>query len=240
LDERIIAGSDTSIVIEFGDCIDRQLNARVLAAHSAIQNAGLLAVTETVPTFRSLMVHYDPLITGAKALIDELRPLLSNLGGSIGAARLWDLPACYGGDNGPDLDFVSQAAGITATETIRLHSQETYHVYMIGFLPGYPYMGDVAASLQLPRRENPRTRVPKGAIAIAKSMTAIYPLESPGGWHLIGRTPISLFTENISQPALLAPGDKVRFFCITSAEYLAIEADLHRGTYSPSCTGISP
>ncbi len=231
---RVVASSDTSIVIEFGDHIDRQLSDQVLAAHFAVDEAGISGVVELVPTFRSLMIHYDPLVTSANVLMGDLKPLLASQQKSHRVARLWDIPACYDGAAAPDLESVAQATRMSTDEIIGLHMSETYHVYMIGFLPGYPYMGDVSEALQLPRRKEPRIRVPKGAIAIATSMTAVYPTESPGGWHLIGSTPVAMFNSAQPQPALLAPGDKVRFRRISIAEHETIEGDVRKGTYTPS------
>ena len=145
--------------------------------------------------------------------------------------RRWFMPACYEAEYAPDMDDVAARTGLTAEAVIALHSGRDYHVYMIGFLPGYPYMGDLPDELSLPRRDYPRLKVPAGSIAIAMAMTAIYAVASPGGWHLIGRTPVRLFDPARRPAALLRPGDRVRFEPVPLADYAAIERACADGSY---------
>jgi inhibitor of KinA len=208
---RFLSSGDTALVIEFGDVIDRRVSALVLALAERIEHAAIEGVTETVPTFRSLMVHFDPLRLPQRELRQRLAALLQDLRPGESAGRLWRIPACYDPSLGPDLAEVAERTGLSISDVIAMHSGETYHVYMVGFLPGFPYMGDLPERLALPRRENPRVRVPAGSLAIAMAMTSVYTLESPGGWHLLGRTPAPLWDLRRDQPALLRPGDKVRF-----------------------------
>ena len=222
---------DTALVVEFGDRIDRGLSDRVLGLDARIRAAGLPGVIESVPTFRSLMVHYDPVRTHAQALMTAIRTLLSGELDAGRSRRLWRVPVCYDDDLAPDLADVAERTGLTTDRVVALHSATRYHVYMIGFLPGFPYMGDLAPELELPRRSDPRTRVPPGSVSIATTMTAVYPVESPGGWHLVGTTPIKLFDPALSPPALLAPGDAVEFERIDRAAFARIQADCERGTY---------
>jgi KipI family sensor histidine kinase inhibitor len=229
---RIIPSGDTSIVIEFGDRIDRALSGRVLRINGAIQRGALKGVTETVPTFRSLLIHYDPLETSAAELIERLESMTDTGDEHSIAPRTWCIPACYEDDKAPDLAAVAERTGLTPDQVIEAHCSPAYHVYMLGFLPGFPYMGDLPAELHLPRLENPRLRVPPGAVAIVTGLTAIYPIESPGGWHLIGSTPVSLFDSRDSKPARLAPGDQVHFTPITRQAFAEIEAAVATGTYS--------
>jgi inhibitor of KinA len=229
---RVFPSGDTAIVIEFGNQIDRALSDRVLKATAAVRAADLKGVIETVSTFRSLMVHYDPLTVSASELEARIRPLIESGDDYAVHGRKWFLPVCYEAEKSPDLDNVAQRAGITTEEVVRMHSNHTYHVYMIGFLPGYPYMGDVPDALCFPRRETPRVRVPKGAVAIATTMTAVYTIESPGGWHLIGSTPVQLFDCTAPQPAILAAGDQVVFTPISLSEFDAIEANVASGAYT--------
>jgi KipI family sensor histidine kinase inhibitor len=177
------------------------------------------------------MVHYDPLVTTGATLVGAIEKLLDAVGGAAAQARLWRIPACYAQSHAPDLAEVARRTGLAETEVVRLHAQTCFHVYMIGFSLGFPYMGDLPPSLALPRQEDPRVNVPPGSIAIAAGMTAIYPTESPGGWHLIGATPISLFDLRWPRPALLSPGDKVRFEPISAAEFDAIRAQVAAGAY---------
>ena len=228
---RLLASGDTALVVEFGDAIDRDTNARVLALADRIDAAGIAGVVEMVPTFRSLMVHYDPvalLFGELKAHVEAL--LLPGLAVATHMARLWTLPTCYGGELGPDLEDVSQATGLSLESIIELHSANTYHVYCIGFLPGWPYMGDLDERLEMPRRTNPRVKVPMGAVCIAQRMTGVYPLESPGGWHLIGRTPARMFDMRRTPSVLLSPGDQVRYKRVSRADYDMLEAHAEAGT----------
>lgn len=219
LGARLIASGDAALVVEFGDRVDRLLNARVLALDAAIAEAGLDGVVETVPTFRSLLVHYDPLRTTAAELSVAIRPLLERGGAAEARRRRWVIPVCYQGELAPDLEDVAVRVGLSPEEVVALHGEPVYRVYMLGFLPGFPYLGDLPEKLRLPRRENPRTRLPAGSVAIAISLSAIYPVESPGGWHLIGNTPVTFFDVRRDPPALLAPGDEVRFEPISAKDH---------------------
>jgi inhibitor of KinA len=228
---RFLPSGDTAVVAEFGDRIDRALNQRVLRLNAAVRAAGIPGVVETLPTFRSLLVHYDPLATRNADVIAAIERLLALDETVAQSGTLWRIPACYEGTHAPDLEEVAQRAGLAADEVIRLHSGTQYQVYMIGFSPGFPYMGDVPAPLALPRRTDPRVRVPAGSIAIAAGMTAVYPVESPGGWHLIGSTPVRFFDVSAPQPALLAPGDRVLFEPVDESEYERIGAAVATGEY---------
>jgi inhibitor of KinA len=235
---RFLPSGDTAVVVEFGDSIDRVLSDRVLRLSAAVRAATPPGVVETVPTFRSLMVHYDPLATDSASLIGAIGNLLDSGSGETRQARLWRIPVCYAISHAPDLEDVARSTGLTTEEVIRLHCTTRYHIYMIGFVPGYPYMGDLPPALVLPRRTDPRTRVPPGSIAIATGLTAIYPLESPGGWRLIGRSPIRLFDLRWPRPALLGPGDAVQFDPVTEAEFEAIAAAVAADAYPVPCEAI--
>jgi KipI family sensor histidine kinase inhibitor len=226
-----LPAGDTALVVEFGDRVDRELSRLVLALDTRVKAAALPGVVETVPTFRSLMVHIDPRLTDVDGLEQAIRPLAAGLTAADVPGRRWFMPACYEGDYAPDIEDVAARTGLSADDVIGLHSGRDYHVYMIGFLPGYPYMGDLPDELSLPRRDNPRIEVPAGSIAIAMTMTAVYVVASPGGWHLIGRTPVRLFDKDRSPPALLQPGDKVRFEPVPEADYAAIERACADGSY---------
>ncbi|HYC14635.1 MAG TPA: 5-oxoprolinase subunit PxpB [Stellaceae bacterium] len=228
---KFLTCGDTALVVEFGDAIDRALSDKVLGLDARLRAASLPGVVESVPTFRSLMVHYDPLKTNAEALTAGTRALLAGELASDRVRRLWRIPVCYEGELAPDLADVAERTGLAVDRVVTLHAETRYHVYMIGFLPGYPYMGDLAPPLVLPRRSDPRTRVPPGSVSIATTMTAIYPVESPGGWHLIGTTPIRIFDLALSPPALLAPGDAVEFERIDRDAFLRIRAESERGRY---------
>jgi KipI family sensor histidine kinase inhibitor len=227
---RFLAAGDTALVVEFGDRVERLLSERVLALADAVEARAIPGVVELVATFRSLMIHYDPLRIGQAELEAAVRPLLVGLGTVAHAGRVWTLPCCYGGELGPDLAEVAERTGLSEEQVVAIHSAETYHVYYLGFLPGYPYMGDVPKALSLPRRATPRVKVPMGSVCIALGMAGIYSLESPGGWHLIGRTPARLFDPRRADAVLLAPGDKVRFLPVTRKEHDRLEAEAAAGT----------
>ncbi len=186
---RVLDAGDAAFTVEFGDAIDVRLLASVNALDAAVAieaSAGRLpGLVETMPTFRSLTVFFDPLATGRAALIDALQPLIAVAANHAAplAGRRWRLPACYEGELGPDLAETARTFGIGSDELVALHAGTEYRVYMLGFLPGFPFMGDVPQRLRLPRRTEPRVRVPAGSVAIANALTAVYPWESPGGWH---------------------------------------------------------
>jgi inhibitor of KinA len=228
---RFLSAGDRALVVEFGDAIDRELSARVLRLAAIIAASGVEGVVETVPTFRSLMVYYDPLATTRTKLEQAIKGLLGGERRPPGGATLWRVPACYDGHFAPDLDDVACLTGLTRGEVVTLHSATRFHVYMLGFLPGFPYMGDLPERLALPRRANPRTRVPAGSISIATTLTAIYPYESPGGWHLIGATPVRLFDARRPSPALFHPGDAILFEPIAPDRFAAIREAVERGGY---------
>ncbi len=217
--------------MEFGTELDRAINAKVIALYKEARYQSIEGVTEMIPTFRSLLVQFDPRLTSPGDLEDKFLALLSGLDVEHTPGRRWVLPVCYEGEFGPDLDDVAKQTGLTPREVWQTHSSETYFIYMIGFLPGYGYMGDVPEAIRVPRRKEPRTRVPRGSVAIATDMTAIYSLESPGGWNLIGRTPVPLFNPTAQEPVLLAPGDHVVFDPVSRQAFAAIERDVAAGAH---------
>ena len=227
---RVLDAGDAAITIEFGNAIDPALQARVEALDRAItvacRDGRIPGLIEAVPTFRSLTLLFDPLQTDRETLLEAVQPLLEpGRPNAPGDVRHWRLPACY--------ENVARLAGIAPEEVVRQHTDTEYVVYMLGFLPGFPFMGDVPEPLRLPRRHDPRTHVPAGSVAIATGLTAIYPWESPGGWHLIGRCPAPLFDPVGNPPALLAAGDRVRFVAVGRAEYERIKAAIASGELDP-------
>ena len=226
-DYRLLTAGDTALVVEFGDRIDRRVNQKVLALARRVAEARIDGIIETVPTFRSLMIYYEPLVLGRDSLaahIDDI--MMRGLRVVEGAGRAWHIPVCYDERLAPDLLEVAAATRLDPDEIVARHSAVTYHVYMLGFLPGQAYMGDLPADLCLPRRETPRLRIPAGSLAIAMNMTCIFPLETPCGWHLIGRSPIPLWDNG---GALLAPGDRVSFDPVSVEQYEDLAADVAEG-----------
>ncbi len=236
---RFLSAGERALVVEFGDRVDRSLSDQVLRLTAVIASNALGGVVETIPTFRSVMVHYDPLVTSRANLEQAIKGLLDRQPSPRAGARLWRVPVCYDGEFAPDLTDVARRTELSPDEVVRLHSDVQFHVYMLGFLPGFPYMGDLPQQLALPRRPDPRLRVPAGSISIATSLTAIYPYESPGGWHLIGTTPIRLFDAERARPALLAPGDAVRFQPIDPASFASIRRAVENRGYEVESSPIA-
>ena len=239
-DYKLLPAGDTALVVEFGEQVDRRISARVLALAKRLNAACIEGLIETVPTFRSLMLVYDPLVLPAATLTLRVVELMPDARPSEEPGRLWRLPACYDPRVAPDLESVAAASGLTPAQVIERHSATAYHVYMLGFLPGQAYMGDVPAELALARRQTPRPRIPAGSLAIAGAMTCIFPLETPCGWHLIGRSPVPLWEGGASPRALLGPGDAVTFAPISLREYerLAAQAAEGRLRITPTATPI--
>ncbi len=234
---RLLNAGDAAFTIEFGQTIAPDLMAAVQALDVAItrhQEGGhLQGLVETMPTFRSLTVFFDPLLTDQDTLMSELWPLLTSIDPQAPVCgQGWNLPVCYEGECGPDLIATAQTMGTTVDHLIALHTGAEYRVCMIGFLPGFPFMHGLAPAMDLPRRAEPRVRVPAGSVAIAGGLTAIYPWESPGGWHLLGRCPVPLFDASRSSPSLLAPGDRVRFHAVGTDEFQRLHHQLQAGEWN--------
>lgn len=229
---RILPAGDTAIVIEFGDSIDRNINSQVLAlAHRLNQNS-VEGLNECVPTFRSLILHYDPLSISSSSLKAHIVELMRDLQFREMSGRMWHLPVCYDAQVAPDLHEVASRTGLSPVQVIEAHSAVTYHVYMLGFLPGMAYLGDLPAVLVLPRLSTPRLRVPAGSLAMATTMTCIIPLETASGWHLIGRSPIPFLRWRPYPEALLAAGDKINFVPVALDEYEQLSARAASGKLS--------
>jgi inhibitor of KinA len=238
-DFRILKAADSALVVELGSTIERGTSDRVLALAAKLQRAGLPGVTEVIATFRSLSVNYNSLVSTGDELEQTIITLMNEPVRPSHGKRLWDIPACYDVKLAPDIEDVARSVDLTVAEVAALHAGTQYHVYMIGFVPGYPYMGDLPARLQLPRRLDPRTRVPPGSLAIATGLTAVYPYESPGGWHLIGTSPVRFFDAASAKGALLEPGDGVKFRPVTSGEFDRIRTAVDRDDYVPGSTEIA-
>ena len=226
---RVLPAGDTALVVEFGDRVDRRVSMQVLALAARLAEARLDGVIETVPTFRSLMVCFEPLVISAVALATRIAELMPAAQATDGPRHVWRLPACYDVSVAPDLAEVAAATGLSPAQVIERHSSVAYHIYMLGFLPGQAYMGDVPPELALPRHQVPRPRIPAGSLAIATTMTCIFPLETPCGWHLIGRSPVPLWLGGSQQRALLAPGDQVMFAPVSVREYERLLAQAAAG-----------
>ena len=217
---RILPLGDSALTIEFGNEIDANINSRVVAFATTIVDQGWRGIYDVVPTYRSVTIHFDPLQWSSTLLTKKLKALPRPTSGQDEwQGILHEIPVLYGGEWGPDLEEVATSAGLEPAEAIALHASMPYRVYMLGFSPGFPYLGLLPEQLAMPRRSTPRTTVPSGSVGIADRQTGIYPIASPGGWQLIGRTPIPLYRKSASTPSLLKPGDLVRFTSIERDEF---------------------
>jgi KipI family sensor histidine kinase inhibitor len=211
---------DRGLLLEFGDEINREINEKVRRIALAIQAEAMEGIIETVPTYRSLLIIYNPVILTMEELKERLKGIEEGLQQTpLPAPKLTRIPVVYGGIYGPDLEEVAKYLQISPEEVIRLHCSKPYLIYMIGFMPGYPYMGELPQGLVVPRLKTPRLIVPKGSVAIAQRQTGIYSMESPGGWQLLGRTPVEMFDPEKNPPALLQMGDLVQFYQISEKEF---------------------
>ena len=210
---------DRSLLVELGDEISPFVNQRVQELFTALDIQRAEGVRDLVPSYRSLLAIYDPLRIGPHDLKRLIRDIYQHLDpAELPQPRTVEIPVVYGGNQGPDLESVARYHGITEQEVIAYHIQPTYRVYMIGFTPGYPYLGEVPDEIATPRRETPRTHVPRGSVGIAQKQSGIYSVDSPGGWQIIGWTPVNLFDPRGQPPSLLMMGDRVRFKAITARE----------------------
>lgn len=203
---------DSALLLQLGDEIDIAVNQRVHALNALLQTKQIPGILEMVPSYCTLTVHYDPSLLTFDQAVHWVRDEMDRMTDFINRIpRRIEVPVRYGDASGPDLEAVAATKGISTADTIRIHSGREYTVYMMGFTPGFPYMGKLDERLVMPRLETPRIKVEAGTVAIAGSQTGIYPLNSPGGWHLIGWTPIKLFDPIGETPFFFAPGDVVKF-----------------------------
>jgi inhibitor of KinA len=224
VEPRVLVCGDIGISIEFGDGIDRTVNQNVQRLFRCLRRIGHPGVLSLNPTYRSLFIQYDPWECSFEKLLLMVQACLAEPAGMDAAgSNEVEIPVCYGDELGPDLNYVAGYHGLTPDEVIRLHTAPLYLIYMIGFTPGFPYLGGLDERLHTPRRKDPRSRVPAGSVGIADRQAGIYPIVSPGGWHLIGRTPVRLFDWQRPEPFFLKPGDSVRFKPITRNEFERLE-----------------
>lgn len=223
---RYLPFGDAAVLVEFGDKINLEINRKVTALSEAIQNANIQGVEELVPTYRSFLARYDPMKTTYEQLVFHIKDLEKTTSAPVAKKEEGSevvIPVVYGGEYGPDLGYVAESHGLAEEQVTSLHFGKAYRVYMIGFVAGFPYLGEVADEIATPRLETPRLKVPTGSVGIAEKQTGIYPCEAPGGWRIIGRTPLKLFDPKLEPPAFLRPGDTVRFKPVSESEFKLLE-----------------
>ena len=236
---RIVAAGDAAAIVELENRIDPVVNEAAIALAKAIQASAVPGVRDVVPTYRSVAVHFDPLRTDYEALVARVSTWMGDLSPSREGTRplyvdpspvLYGdpspvrVPVCYAGEFGPDLADVAAFAAVSEVEAVRLHTSRIYRVFMLGFMPGFPYMGIVDQRIAAPRLSTPRVRVPIGSVGIAGMQTGIYSVSTPGGWRIIGRTPLKPFDLSRGEPVLFKPGDAVQFYAIDPGEYARFES----------------
>lgn len=223
---------DSAVSVQFGEEISETIHYRIQAFQAALTAMSLSGLVEMVPTYCTLMVHYDP----EQISYCELCGFVSQAARSVCStsrhtSRTVELPVLYGGEHGPDLQFVADYNHLSIEEVVRIHTSGNYLTYMLGFTPGFPYLGGMDDRIAAPRLKTPRVSIPVGSVGIAGTQTGVYPLATPGGWQLIGRTPVRLYDPDRSEPTLIRAGDRIRFRDISDDEYRAISEQVEAGTY---------
>ena len=230
---RFLLAGDKALCVELGDAISPEINHWVRSLSLAIERQLIPGITDLVPTYRSILVYYDPMRIHYSELEAEIRALKNHLGEVVvKAPRVIEIPTAYGSGYGPDLEYVSNHCRLSTEEVIRIHSSTDYLIYMMGFTPGFTYLGGMSEKIATPRLQNPRRVVPSGSVGIAEKQTGVYPTESPGGWQLIGRTPLKISDPDRDPPVEVNTGDHVRFVQVTEGEYLDIQRQVQLGTYT--------
>lgn len=223
---------DSALSLSFGSAICPEINSRIRSFCKSLEQQPIQGVTEVLPTFCSVMVCYQPLAVSYGGLVRNLKRRLHKLNTQEkDPGRVFQIPVCYGGQWGEDLEFVASHAGLTPDEVIQLHSGRDYLIYMLGFLPGFAYLGGLDPKLFTPRLQVPRVSIPAGSVGIGGEQTGVYPLDSPGGWQLIGRTPLRPYDPNRPEPILYRAGDYIRFLPISQEEYDSIAWQVEKGCY---------
>ncbi|RDW15488.1 5-oxoprolinase subunit PxpB [Oceanobacillus chungangensis] len=231
---RIDAYGDMGLRVQLGKTISKETNEKIRSLALCLEKEKISGVIEWIPTYTAISISYDPYIISYDKLknrIEDFREQMVSV--KLPPAMVVHIPVCYGGEYGPDLETVAKHNGINVEDVINLHADVDYLIYMMGFTPGFPYLGGMSEKIATPRLSNPRRKIPVGSVGIAGAQTGVYSMETPGGWQLIGRTPVRLFDSSKQEPILLQAGNFVRFVTINEAEYKAIDAEIKQGIYQP-------
>ena len=231
-DIRILTAGDSSLLVEFGKEISPDINRKIAATVQLMKEQHIEGVVDIIPAFCSLLINYDPRVISYEEMKQRMQDLIKvDAKAEAGRKRVFEIPVCYGGEYGPDIANIAKNAGLSEKEVIEIHSSRDYLIYMLGFLPGFTYLGGLDERIHTPRLATPRIKINAGSVGIGGSQTGIYPLDSPGGWQLMGMTPVKTYDPEREIPILVEAGDYIRFVPITEAEYLEMKAQVERGEY---------
>lgn len=231
-DIKIFTAGDSSLLIQFGQEISPEINARITAFVHLLKVQHVEGVTDLIPAFTSLLINYDPRVVHYGTLKKRIEKLLKlDVGGETSSSRIFEIPVCYGGEYGPDLENIAKHANLSTQEVIDIHCSRDYLIYMLGFLPGFSYLGGLDERIHTPRLANPRIRIPAGSVGIGGSQTGIYPLDSPGGWQLLGLTPVKTYDPERETPILFEAGDYIRFIPVSEKDFLEIREQVAQNAY---------
>ncbi len=227
-----IPSGDSAFIIKVGEGINKENHVKVQTVFEQISNANIPSLIECIPSYNEVLVQYDAIKIGYKDFLSELKKITKPASYSnISTIKIIEVPVSYGGDFGPDIENVAAHAQISVEEVIHYHSKPDYLVYMLGFTPGFCYLGGLNDKIATPRLKNPRTKIPQGSVGIANDQTGIYPIESPGGWQIIGRTPLLLFNPEQKPEFLFEAGNYLRFVPVNKEQYSQIEEEIRNGVY---------
>lgn len=233
---KMLMAGEQGLVADFGNIISENVNNVVQQLAARLNRSQTAGITEVVPTYRSVMVYFDPILIKRSALTAIICDLLGQIIAGIGTPpprRTISVPVCYGGVFGPDMDFVARHTGLSVPEVIAIHTATSYLIYMLGFIPAFPYLGGLSEKLIVPRVSKTRPRIPEGSVGIAARLTGFYTLESAGEWRIIGRTPLKAFNPEASNPFAFTAGDYLRFTSVSVDEFFAIRRQVEKGNYHP-------
>lgn len=229
---KILTAGDSSILVQMKQEIRPEINRRLSALVRLIKEQKVEGVIDTIPAFCSLLINYDPRVVSYEEITCRIRGMLKvDVDPGEAGRRVFEIPVCYGGEYGPDLAAIADHAGLTEEQVIKIHSSTDYLIYMLGFLPGFTYLGGLDERIHTPRLANPRIRIPAGSVGIGGSQTGIYPMDSPGGWQLMGMTPVKTYDPGRKQPILVEAGDYIRFVPVEESDYLRIKRLVEQGEY---------
>lgn len=232
---RFLTAGDSSMLIEFGNEISPEINRKITAVVQLMKAQQIEGVVDMIPAFCSLLINYDPRIITYEHLRKRMEQLVKlDVAAEQTARKIIEIPVCYGGEYGPDIENIAKHSGVSVEEVIRIHSSRDYLIYMLGFMPGFAYLGGLEECLHTPRLANPRIKINAGSVGIGGSQTGIYPLDSPGGWQLLGMTPVKVYDPMRDVPILYEAGEYIRFVPVDEETYKSIKEEVDKGTYQ--CT----